>query len=379
MAFSDKEKTTRLPRDGRKAGGSTLVLFFLVLLLFSACARMGHPDGGWYDETPPRVIGASPEDKSVNVNTNKYSIYFNEYIKLEGATEKVVVSPPQIEMPEIVGKGKFIKIELLDSLKPNTTYTIDFSDAISDNNEGNPLGNFTYCFSTGGEIDTMEVAGYVVEAQNLEPIKGILVGLYDNLDDSVFQKEPMLRVARTDGRGHFSIKGVKPGTYRVYALEDADNNFFFSQKSEKLAFTDQLISPSAKPDFRQDTIWRDSLHIETINRVGYTHFLPDDIVLRAFTETLTDRYLIKKERKDPDRLGFFFSYGHEELPIIQGLNFNADALLFSAADILMRTVRQKGHPESTPSMNISSAIPWATSSNMSTPRKSFPSHHMPDA
>ena len=303
--------------------------FLLLGLLLSiiGCAKMGRPDGGWFDETPPHVMASNPEDKSTNVRSKKVTIYFDEFIKLENANEKVVVSPPQMEMAEIKSTGKRIVVELKDSLRDNTTYTIDFSDAISDNNEGNPLGNFTYCFSTGGEIDTMEVAGYVVEAQNLEPIKGILVGLYDNLDDSVFQKEPMLRVARTDGRGHFSIKGVKPGTYRVYALEDADNNFFFSQKSEKLAFTDQLISPSAKPDFRQDTIWRDSLHIETINRVGYTHFLPDDIVLRAFTETLTDRYLIKKERKDPDRLGFFFSYGHEELPIIQGLNFNADALM----------------------------------------------------
>ena len=232
MAFSDKEKTTRLPRDGRKAGGSTLVLFFLVLLLFSACARMGHPDGGWYDETPPRVIGASPEDKSVNVNTNKYSIYFNEYIKLEGATEKVVVSPPQIEMPEIVGKGKFIKIELLDSLKPNTTYTIDFSDAISDNNEGNPLGNYTYSFSTGDHIDTMEVSGYVLNAADLEPVKGILVGLYDNLDDSVFRTKPLSRVSRTDSRGHFVIKGVAPGKYRTYALQDVDNNYTFSQKRD---------------------------------------------------------------------------------------------------------------------------------------------------
>ena len=322
MAFSDKEKTTRLPRDGRKAGGSTLVLFFLVLLLFSACARMGHPDGGWYDETPPRVIGASPEDKSVNVNTNKYSIYFNEYIKLEGATEKVVVSPPQIEMPEIVGKGKFIKIELLDSLKPNTTYTIDFSDAISDNNEGNPLGNYTYSFSTGDHIDTMEVSGYVLNAADLEPVKGILVGLYDNLDDSVFRTKPLSRVSRTDSRGHFVIKGVAPGKYRTYALQDVDNNYTFSQKSEMIAFNHDIIEPSWKPDIRQDTIWRDSLRIDSILRVPYTHFLPDDIVLRAFTETMTTRYLVKRERKQANSFSFFFSYGCDSLPKIRGLNFN---------------------------------------------------------
>ena len=298
-----------------------------LLLSMIGCAKMGRPDGGWYDETPPHVMGSTPEDLSTGVKSKKISIYFDEFIKLENATEKVVISPPQIEAAEIKSTGKRITVELKDSLRENTTYTIDFSDAISDNNEGNPLGNYTYSFSTGEEIDTMEVAGFVVEAQNLEPIKGILVGLYANTADSAFQTEPMLRVARTDGRGRFVIKGVKAGTYRVYALEDADNNFFFSQKSEKLAFSTDLIVPSFKPDFRQDTIWRDSLHIETINRVGYTHFLPDDIVLRAFTETLTDRYLVKKERKDPDRLNFYFSYGNPERPIIQGLNFDADALM----------------------------------------------------
>ncbi len=298
-----------------------------LLLSIIGCAKMGKPDGGWYDETPPRVMGCAPDDKATNVHSQKISIYFDEFIKLENATEKVVVSPPQMETPEIKSTGKRITIELNDTLRENTTYTIDFSDAISDNNEGNPLGNYTYSFSTGPEIDTLEVSGYVVAANDLEPIKGILVGLYDDLADSAFQKEPMLRVARTDGSGRFVIKGVKPGTYRVYALEDADANYFFSQKSERLAFTPDLITPSCKPDFRQDTIWRDSLHIETINRVGYTHFLPDDIVLRAFAETLTDRYLLKKERKVADRLSFYFSYGSEELPVIEALNFDADALL----------------------------------------------------
>ncbi len=137
---------------------------------------MGNPDGGWFDETSPEVISASPKDKALNVNTNKIRILFNEYIKVENANENVVVSPPQMEMPEIKEGGKQIIINLKDTLKPNVTYTIDFSDAITDNNEGNPLGNFTYSFSTGDVIDTLEVSGYVLEAENLEHIKGIMVG-----------------------------------------------------------------------------------------------------------------------------------------------------------------------------------------------------------
>lgn len=153
-------------------------LVLLLALLVASCARMGRPDGGWYDETPPSVIGATPGDGSVNAKAKKINIFFDEFIKLENASEKVVVSPPQLEQPEIKATGKRISVELKDSLKDNTTYTVDFSDAISDNNEGNPLGNYTYSFSTGEEIDTLEVSGYVVQAENLEPVKGILVGLY---------------------------------------------------------------------------------------------------------------------------------------------------------------------------------------------------------
>lgn len=293
-----------------------------VLVLLAACARMGQPDGGWYDETPPRIVSTSPADKSVNVHAKKVYINFDEYIKIDNATENVIVSPPQIEAPEIKSQGKRIVVTLKDSLKPNTTYTIDFSDAITDNNEGNPLGNYTYSFSTGSAIDTMEIAGHVLDAQNLEPVKGILVGLYANLEDSAFRTQPMLRVARTDDTGRFVIKGVAAGKYRIYALQDADGNFIYNQKSEKMAFSHDIIVPTFKDDIRQDTVWRDSLHIDSIIPVKYTHFLPDDIVLRAFTTTLTDRYLVKTDRSVANHFTLYFSYGNPQLPVIKGLNFD---------------------------------------------------------
>ena len=295
----------------------------LAAFLLGSCARMGQPDGGWYDETPPRILGATPADKGTNVKSQKVSIFFDEFIQIENATEKVVVSPPQLETPEIVASGKRIRIELLDSLKPNTTYTIDFSDAITDNNENNPLGNYTYSFSTGDAIDTLEVSGKVLQAKDLEPVKGILVGLYSDLSDTAFTTKPMLRVSRTDGSGRFVIKGVAPGTYRVYALQDADGNYLFNQKSEMLAFSQEKIVPSFKPDVRQDTTWIDSLRIKSIDRVGYTHFLPDDIVLRAFNEVMTDRYFLKAERREPESFTLFYSYGGE-MPQVRGLNFQSD-------------------------------------------------------
>lgn len=304
-----------------------------LLSLVTSCARMGQPDGGWYDETPPRIVHTSPADKGTGVKSRKVTIAFDEFVKLEDAANKVVVSPPQLEMAEIKSAGKKITVELKDSLKSNTTYTIDFSDAITDNNENNPMGNYTYCFSTGAEIDTFEVAGNVLDASNLEPVKGILVGLYDDLSDTAFTTKPMIRVSRTDSRGRFIIKGVAAGTYRVYALQDADGNYIYSQKSEMVAFSHDTFVPSCGPDIRQDTIWRDELRIDSISRVPYTHFYPDNVVLLAFTEPQTDRYLLKTERQDPRRIDFYFTYGSDSLPVIKGLNFDAtDAFIAESSE-----------------------------------------------
>ncbi|MBQ2460291.1 MAG: Ig-like domain-containing protein, partial [Bacteroidaceae bacterium] len=215
------------------------ILATLLAALLVACASIGNPDGGAYDETPPRVLSASPADRSVMNRRKKVNIYFDEFIKLQNANEKVVVSPPQIEAANVRADGKRIKIDLFDSLQANTTYTIDFSDAIEDNNEGNPMGQYTYSFSTGETIDTMEISGYVLNAADLEPVKGIMVGLYpadSTFHDSIFRTKPFSRVSRTNGSGRFCIKGVKPGKYKAYALTDADGNFIFNQKSEQIAF-----------------------------------------------------------------------------------------------------------------------------------------------
>ena len=216
-----------------------MVIISLICHLSSfvaSCARMGSPDGGWYDDTPPRVVSSSPANQGVNVKAKKVTINFSEYIKLDDPQNKVVISPPQLEMPEIKAAGDRIIVELKDSLKANTTYTVDFGDAISDNNEGNPLGNYTFSFSTGDHIDTLEVSGYCLNAKDLEPIKGLMVGLYSNFEDSLFHKEPMMRVSRTNGSGHFTIKGVAPGAYRCFALQDNDGDLVFGQKSEIIAF-----------------------------------------------------------------------------------------------------------------------------------------------
>ena len=338
------------------------VVAMVCQLVITSCARMGSPDGGWYDERPPYVVGAYPVDRDTNVTSNKIRIDFNEFIKVDNITEKVVFSPPQMEQPDVKAHGRHIYITLNDTLLPNTTYTIDFSDAISDNNEGNSMESYTYSFSTGNHIDTMAVEGYVLNAEDLEPVKGILVGLFpkDSLDkgpDTLF-----VRVSRTDSYGHFIIRGVAPGRYTAGAVMDADGDSRFTQRGEQMAFSHDIIVPSSFPDIRQDTIWADTLHIKSIKRVPFTHFTPDDIVLRAFSHGLTERYFTKAERKETNVFSLFYTapltkdsidayYARTDsialadreawdgprltsLPVVRGLNFDdSDAFVVESSEL----------------------------------------------
>ena len=221
----------------------------------------------------------------------------------------------------------------MDSLRPNTTYTIDFADAIVDNNEGNPLGNYAFTFSTGTTIDTMEVSGTVLSASDLEPVKNIQVGLHSDLSDSAFMKKPFDRVSRTDSRGHFSIRGIAPGKYRIYALMDGNQNYLFDSKTEMIAFSDSIIIPAMEDAMRQDTIWKDSLTIDTIKSVRYTRFLPDDIILRAFKEENDRQYLTRSERDKEKHFVLTFSARADTLPTLKGLNFDErDAFIIEKTD-----------------------------------------------
>lgn len=290
-------------------------------LLYS-CASIGRIEGGPIDETPPRFVGSTPQQGALQTDRKKISVEFDEYIKLEKPNEKIVISPPQVQQPEVKASGKKVVITLQDTLKSNTTYTFDFGDAIQDNNEGNPLENFFFSFSTGEQLDTMAVSGIVLNASDLEPVKGMLVGLHANLADSAFTKLPFERVGRTDSRGRFSIRGVAPGEYRIYALQDADQNFAYTQPTEIIAFDDSIIIPTMEPRMRQDTTWIDSLTIDTIVERQYTHFLPDDILLRCFKERNVISRQVKAERLTPEKFSLYFTAPADSLPLLKGLNFD---------------------------------------------------------
>ena len=299
-----------------------LPFILLLVIVAYSCASIGTPDGGPYDEDPPKFVGSTPSLRSVNNKKQKIELEFDEFIKLEKPAEKVIFSPPQMEQPELKVVGKKVSVEYLDSLRDSTTYTIDFSDAIVDNNEGNPMGNFSFSFSTGNQIDTMEVAGTVLLAEDLDPVMGIQVGLHKDLNDSAFSTKPFDRVSRTDSRGRFSIRGVAPGKYRIYALKDGNQNYLYDSKTEMVAFYDSIIIPDMMPATRQDTLWKDTLTIDTIMTVNYTRFLPDTLVLRAFKAENDRQYLTNSQRDKENHFILTFSAKNDTLPTIKGLNFD---------------------------------------------------------
>jgi hypothetical protein len=231
---------------------------------------------------------------------------------------------------------------------PNTTYTIDFTDAIVDNNEGNPLENFMFSFSTGDRLDTLSIGGKVLNAEDLEPVTGMYVGIHSNFDDTVFTNVPFERISRTDSRGNFIVRGMAPGKYRVFALGDLNRDYKYDNPMEAIAFLDSIVMPSTMPAVRQDTVFVDSVTVDTILDVKYTRFLPDDLVLNSFMSGFQKLYLQRHERPLENRLNIFFSAPTDAPgfrliePIVEGddwyiaeRNINNDSLMLWITDSIV--------------------------------------------
>jgi len=299
---------------------SFLFSIFFFPILFPSCASIGSPNGGNIDTIPPVFVRSKPAPNSIHFSGNRIELFFNEFISIDKPTEKVIITPPQNKMPVIQAIGKKISIQLKDSLISNTTYTFDFTNGIIDNNEKNAIEGFTFAFSTGDVIDSLVVSGLVLNAENLEPMPNIMVGLHSNLADSAFTTLPFLRTSMTNDQGQFWIRNVTPGTYRIYALNDQNRNYKFDQVQEDIAFCDTLITPGFVPAVRMDTIRKDSLTIDTIKEVPYTRFIPDDIVLSLFKESKERQYLTKFERPEDRQLVIRFNSAQGLPPKLHLLN-----------------------------------------------------------
>lgn len=293
-------------------------LYYIFIIIAAAvmysCANIGNPSGGPIDKTPPIFMRSNPTPNAVNVKDRKIEIFFDEIVTLKDPSTKIIVSPAQTEMPRMSALGRKVTVELVDSLLPNTTYTIDFSNSIQDNNEGNAIDNFAFAFSTGSVIDSMRVSGYVLDSRTLEPMQSVVVGLQSNLADSAFHKEKLQRVALTNDRGQFTIRNVSPGSYHIFAIKDLDRDYKFGNPTEDIAFLDSIIVPSIGSREAADTVYNDLNEIDTIMRATRPAYFPNDILLSMFNEDRKSQYLANNLRVDSTRISLTFAAASDTLP-----------------------------------------------------------------
>lgn len=286
--------------------------------LLGACASMGRPTGGDYDIEAPVYVRSNPAIGSTNVDRNRITIDFNENVQVEDVMNKVVVSPAQKNIPSITANGHRVSVELRDTMLPDVTYTIDFSDAISDLNEKNVLDGFAMDFSTGSTIDSLQLSGMVFEARTLEPAQGMLVGVYSNLSDTAITTLPLERIAKTNQLGQFTVRGLKPGDYRIYAINDINRDYHWD-RSEDVAFYDVTVSPRVEVTDYSDTL-RGADGADSIVSHSHVDYYPNDLLLTWFNEGYTPQYLKDYARPDRRRLTVNFSAPSDTLPSIRLLN-----------------------------------------------------------
>lgn len=278
--------------------------------------------------TPPRLLEASPKQKALNVKDKSFKLKFDEFVKLVRQSEKVIISPPQKTPARFTLDGKSIRIRLEDSLKPNTTYNIYFDDAVVDNNEDNPLENFCYTFSTGNQIDSMQILGEVLDARNLEPVSALRVAAYlaDSLKDSTIYKVDFPAAGKTNKMGHFSIRGLRDSVYAVYAVQDNDNNLRLTAGGEGLAFTSERFKTSLLDSMKSDTIRidsivrRDTLHRDSIITKTHTYYYPDNVILRYFVPKQEKYGIQRYDRLDSAKLQVEFLELLDTIPQLKLIN-----------------------------------------------------------
>lgn len=303
----------------RHNGGLGSLFVVAAALLLAACASIGRPEGGPRDMTPPVMVSSTPAPGSVNVSNGRIDIIFDENITLDDPMNKIVVSPPQKKQAQISSNGRRVRITLRDTLRDSTTYTVDLADAVRDLNEGNILDGLAIDFSTGPSIDTLMISGIVVEGRTLEPAQGMIVGVYSTpVADTALTTLPMDRITKTNALGRFTIRNLKPGSYRVFAINDLNHDFHWD-RSEDIAFLDRDISPSTIAIEVTDT-FTDAAGNDSLVTRPATRFLPDDILLTWFNENYKPLYLVKHERPDARRLTLEMSTRSDSLPQLTLLN-----------------------------------------------------------
>ncbi|HOZ30296.1 MAG TPA: Ig-like domain-containing protein [Bacteroidales bacterium] len=277
------------------------LIFPLVVLLIFACAKQVAITGGPKDTKPPVMKKSTPWNGSVNFIEEKIYIEFDEYVKLNSLNQKLIISPPIEKEPNIVIKGRGIKITLdPKTLLSNTTYSFNFNDAIADNNENNALHSFVYAFSTGDFIDSLSFSGIVLDAFTKSPVKDVWVILHDDLSDTAISSLSPKYITKVDGNGQFLIPFVKENQYKIYALKDNNFNYNFDIPGEGIAFIDSVFTPGVKKVQVNDSV-----------QPKFVKY-PDNVELLLFSENKQSQYISYYKRIKPEYLEFAFNSSQTE-------------------------------------------------------------------
>lgn len=298
-----------------------LVYIIFSLIILFGCAKRGTPTGGPKDSIPPILVNASPKLNSTNFDSEEIRLTFDEWIKLDKVQDQLIISPPleksSYEIKPLSGVTKKVFLNFLDSLAPETTYTINFGNSIKDNNENNPLTFFSYTFSTGETIDSLYIRGNTKDAFSQESDEFISLQLYlvDSLfkDSIVFQNKPTY-ISNTLDSTNYKFQNLKEGKYLLIALKDVDNNYFFDPYYDKIGFIDSLITLPRDSVidlklFKEETeiIW-DKPHFINSEKIGFGYYGKLDLDKIKIESNIPDsvNYVFIKE-KETDTLNLWLS------------------------------------------------------------------------
>lgn len=287
-------------------------ILFLFMLSFVDCAKKGNPSGGKKDSIPPVIVKSDPENFTTSFTADEIRIYFDEYIKLEDLQKNLIISPPLKNQPIItpLSTSKVLKIKLMDTLRENTTYSINFGKSIVDNNEGNPYDYYKYVFSTGTFIDSLTLNGTIKDAllpSLKEPVTVMLYEVNEEYTDSIIFKEKPFYISSTKEARAFEFSNLKEGTYRLIALEDVNSDYIFQPSLDKIGYKETFVTLPTDSSytislFKEDKNYRISQpkHVSKHSIIfGYEGAkIPPDISLISETTQAYENLLFKDLKKD---------------------------------------------------------------------------------
>ncbi len=293
-----------------------LIFFSAAYIYASGCAKISAPSGGPKDKEPPVVLKCVPENGAVSFKGREIVISFDEYIVLDRISEKFMVSPPLNKRPDVFTRGKTIHVRFDEKLRDSATYTFYFQDAIRDLNEGNPINNYQFVFSTGPVIDSLSVTGNVYSGLTIDPPENAMVLLYSNLNDSAVRKRLPEYITRSEPNGEFRISNVSQGRYRLYGLVDADNSKNYDNRDEAFAFYPDTVDITPAKNYLP--VVKDTAKVVPVEgKIPFKPPVEGEYQLIMFQAEKKARYLTSSSRKDayhmiytlslpPDTLKFSF-------------------------------------------------------------------------